>query len=591
MSAEAIPPFDAAAIGAQPASKTPARRLPNLSAIGTGNRDDVRHALATASLGVSNPRPSSVDLSNSDVDNAPILLKVTEVQPCPEQPRIFVNESEDEIRASLIAQGDRCVLEVTRLGPGHPYMLSAGGNTRLRIMQDLYRETGSDKWLYKYFIFRRYTGDENLLAQHLAENLARSDMKFYEAATGVARLVKKMEERLGEPISERRLEQLLPEKGISAKRALIGRWLFTAKRLSALDKATVMITGQQVMDKFMPRLNALSRLSAKFGIEGESYWERVVNPTLARVGSEFAATGEFSADSACDAVEVAFAEVVGESVSSVRLMLATLHAAQGNATLADLRQACAAMQHPAPAAASETPPPSRSAAGQPSSSTPTVIRMRGAPQEPSPAEQHSPHSLELPRGTVSGRANDVAAASASTPANTELSITVDSPLTDLPPHGDLTLALQRLHELVRRLMHEVSLANCFVEWEPMPFGFYIEYPNPQEHGMPAGSMEQVIAQRTQAAAVFWSLLKLSGQTNHHNAERMNSNSLFYQAMVDESVSLEFLADTIVGADGPSDEDILVLATRPELGALTKLLQVIVSMRNINLMRRTDVVKS
>lgn len=582
MSAEAIPPFDAAAIGAQPASKTPARRLPNLSAIGTGNRDDVRHALATASLGVSNPRPSSVDLSNSDVDNAPILLKVTDVLPCPEQPRIFVNESEDDIRASLIAQGDRCVLEVTRLGPGQPYMLSAGGNTRLRIMQDLYRETGSEKWLYKYFIFRRYTGDENLLAQHLAENLARSDMKFYEAATGVARLVKKMEERLGEPISERRLEQLLPEKGISAKRALIGRWLFTARRLSALDKATVMITGQQVMDKFMPRLNALSRLAAKFGIEGEAYWETVVNPTLQRVSDEFATTGEFSADSVCDAVEVTFAERVGESVSSVRLMLATLHAAQGNATLADLRQACVAMQHPAPAPqANQTSAPD----GQQASSTPTVVRTRSAPQEHSSNNNPSAFSLEAARNAVPSRASDLAPASASTQADTEQQRPSLNALTDVAPSGDLTDALQRLHEQVRNLMHEVSLAECFVEWAQMPFGFYIEYPNPQQHGMPAGSMEQVIAQRTQAAAVFWSLVKLSGQTNHHNAERMNSSSLFYQAMLDEGVSLEFLADTIVGPDGPSDEDILVLATRPELGALTKLLQVIVSMRNINMMRR------
>lgn len=558
-----IPPIEESDLGisaASPLQHSGHRRFGSLNVIGTATNDRLASEISSSGLLSvrSVPNPTSDGHSDEIADGTVIRLKVTEVLPCDQQPRLYLNEGYEDVRASMTAQGPRGMLEVTRKGPGQPFMMSAGGNTRLQVMQDLYRDTGAEKWLYQHFIYRTYTSDEDLLAQHLSENLGRSDMKFFEAATGVAKLVKQMEARLG-PLSERRLEELLPEKGVSGKRALIGRWLFTARRLSSLEQACIKLTGQQVMDKYMPRLNSLSRLASKFAIDGETYWNEIVTPTLQRVGAEFVATGEYSADRSCDAVEIALAERVGESVTDIRRMLSALAVAQPNAPLSDLRQPSqdgSVTQAQGPNHAPQITKPTTPSANRSNRSHEQVIVGTTAPHVPR-TEPATPQ----PTSEVQSIA-----------ATTHSSLTVDS------AQGEV---LARLHAELDLVMKAVGLSDCLVKWDSMPFGFYVEYPNVEQHGISDAmhGIDSVFA-RTEASAVFWALTKLSGQTDASCSHLMNQDSVFYRSMVDDSYSLEFLVNTVVG-EAPMDEDILVLATKPQCPALTHLLQIVVLIRSIN----------
>lgn len=562
------------------AKHAPARRTANLDLVHSSESADLRSALAKASVQVTNPTASKVDLSEGDIDGTPLRLKVTDVLLCDQQPRIFLNESYEEVRTSIEAQGLTTSLEVTRRSAGEPYMLSAGGNTRLTILQDLYKETGEEHWLYQFFIYRKFTGNRRLLAKHLAENLARSDMKFWEAAKGVADLVVDLELENGQ-LSERRLEELLPKEGIFAKRALISRWMFTAKRLHGLSQALPNLTGQQVLDKYQPRLNAILRLAMKFGLEAQDYWDSIVTPTLQRSGEEFHATAHYNADHICDAVEVAFAERVQESAASVKRMLHALAVAQGNVTLADLK--APVVQLPA------TPTPSLS---------PQELRHEHASD---PIGQADARSQAGSTGAISQRANSTPAPQAkptdrvgeaqpSFDSHTQFteassvaapSVSLTNPQVvnlDVSLHEDIW---QRLQLDMQILVETVGLQECYIACEAMPLGYYMEYPDAERHGVdPSARLtEAQMWERAQASAVFWTLLKLSGQTDPDCATRLDPNSRFYRSLLDDEFSLAYLCNTVVG-DAPF-EDVLLLASKPGCNAMTQLLQVVVLMRAVN----------
>ena len=63
-----------------------------------------------------------------------------------------------------------------------------GGNTRLKILQDLYRETHDPRFLIVKCTVFRWKSEADTLSAHLVENEARADTTFYEKARGVAML-------------------------------------------------------------------------------------------------------------------------------------------------------------------------------------------------------------------------------------------------------------------------------------------------------------------------------------------------------------------------------------------------------------------
>lgn len=562
------------------AKQAPVRRTANLDLVHSSESADLRSALAKASVQVANPTASKVDLSEGDIDGTPIRLKVTEVLLCDQQPRLFLNESYEDVRTSIESQGLNGSLEVTRRGPGEPYMLSAGGNTRLTILQDLYKETGEERWLYQFFIYRKFTSNRKLLAKHLAENLARSDMKFWEAAKGVADLVVDLELEHGQ-LSERRLEEVLPKEGIFAKRSLISRWLFTSKRLHGLGPALPNLTGQQVMDKYQPRLNALLRLATKFGIEAQEYWDTIVTPVLQRAGEEFHATAHYNVEYICDAVEVAFAERMQESAASVKRMLHALAVAQGNVTLADLK--APVVQLPATPTPSHAPQALLHERTSDATGQADVRSQAGSTGGIGQLANGTPASKAKQNDRVEGAQSSSNSHTQSAGASSVVStpINLNSPQVDQLDVSAHDGVWQRLQLDLQCLVETVGLQDCFVACEAMPLGYYMEYPDAMKHvADPSARLtEAQMWERAQASAVFWTLLKLSGQTDPDCATRLDPNSRFYRSLLDDEFSLAYLCNTVVG-DAPF-EDVLLLATKPGCHAMTQLLQVVVLMRHVN----------
>ena len=91
-----------------------------------------------------------------------LWLPVTEIRPYDRNPRRADNPETDRIRASIRADGMDQPLVVTQRPGDSQVMVQAGGNTRLRIVQALFAETGDPRFGHVHCLFRPWTRESDL---------------------------------------------------------------------------------------------------------------------------------------------------------------------------------------------------------------------------------------------------------------------------------------------------------------------------------------------------------------------------------------------------------------------------------------------
>ena len=149
--------------------------------------------------------PTAEYLSDPLVDT-PMLLSLDEVLPYDSNPRTTRNPKYDEIKESIRQRGLDTPPPVTRKPGEEKFRIRNGGNTRLAILNELYRETGDEKYYRFHCLFRPWDevrGEIISLTGHLAENDLQGQLKFIERAIGVDQAKTLYEAELGEPISQR----------------------------------------------------------------------------------------------------------------------------------------------------------------------------------------------------------------------------------------------------------------------------------------------------------------------------------------------------------------------------------------------------
>lgn len=155
----------------------------------------------------------------------PMVLTLKEVAPNPDNPRTTRNPKYDDIKASIQARGLDTVPKVTKNPdiPGSPYIFSDGGNTRYAILQELYQETGDERYFRFHVLFKPWPGRLECLVGHLAENDIRGDLTFIDKALGIRKARSIHEEILGRAVTLRELSELLGQQGYPIHFSLIAR--------------------------------------------------------------------------------------------------------------------------------------------------------------------------------------------------------------------------------------------------------------------------------------------------------------------------------------------------------------------------------
>jgi ParB family protein of integrating conjugative element (PFGI_1 class) len=131
-------------------------------------------------------------------------------------------------------------LLITRRPAADCYIVQAGGNTRLRILQELYESTGDERFRWVDCRYVEWDRESSVLLAHLRENELRGDLTFIDKAQAILDIKTLVAEEFGVgDISHRQLETVLKDHGYSVSHALISIMSYAAIVLAPLMPAAL----------------------------------------------------------------------------------------------------------------------------------------------------------------------------------------------------------------------------------------------------------------------------------------------------------------------------------------------------------------
>ncbi len=158
--------------------------------------------------------PASVD----PVMETTLVLTLDQLVEYDRNPRNAPNAEYETLRASYLKTGASNTLLVVTKRPGEErYFPAAGGNTRLRILKELWEETGDEKYYRIDCKFIPFRDDRKILIDHLVENDNRADYIFIDRAKGIFQIYDDLNDEHmkahKKPLSQRAFIDLLVNEG------------------------------------------------------------------------------------------------------------------------------------------------------------------------------------------------------------------------------------------------------------------------------------------------------------------------------------------------------------------------------------------
>lgn len=204
----------------------------------------------------------------------PMTLTLDQLRPYDRNPRTHENRKYEEIKESIRAIGLKQKLSVTQRPGDDRFMISDGGNTRLKILNELYQETGDKRFFVQDCHFVPWQGEINVLAGHLAENDSRGQLSWIERARGIYEAKRMIEEIVGEQISQRELVKRLRELGYTIGVSHISKMLYTVDHFLP----TLPLTLEAGMGKGqIEKLISIRQFCYECWTRCETYWEENID--------------------------------------------------------------------------------------------------------------------------------------------------------------------------------------------------------------------------------------------------------------------------------------------------------------------------
>ncbi len=224
----------------------------------------------------------SLDKPGDPIVPTQLLLDVTKIRRYEQDPRQHANPQFEEIKASILAQGGiNNPLTVTRRPGEAHYIIEAGGNTRLRALQELWEATGDERFHFTHVLFKPWESESQILTRHLIENELRGEMLFVDKARGLEALRRQWAAESGlEDLSRGEFHRRLKTAGFTISERAITRLRFTAQIAESLPEATADSSfGADVVDRVMALHGAARRIwadNALLEAEFPAAWDRAL---------------------------------------------------------------------------------------------------------------------------------------------------------------------------------------------------------------------------------------------------------------------------------------------------------------------------
>lgn len=440
----------------------------------TGPKLQLNAETAFASLLVAPPAQTGMDIAPKDDVFPGLFMNVSihEIDFFDKNPRIHHDpEQYGHIKQSIRETGVQQPVHITRRPGDSRFVLAQGGNTRLKIVQELFAETGDERFAVIPAIFAEYISEADIQIAHLIENEQRAEMCFWDKAQAYVAIRGMFQAESEKRLSLRELEQLFLTHGLSLSYKTLGLMFFAADHLNDLGILAQHLSNPKTFDirklynQFQDALKTIGSLPQLDG-----FWNSNLSAwAIEQSGTE---TRELDIASLNRYLQQRFAETFGDmALQQIQGQQAAKTTPDSGLPESDNHTIKSAVT------AADTVKPAETVSNVPTTpdTTTTVVQPLDAV-----AQRHDARSA-------------IATAATSLYANRET-------------------ALQALHHAVRGLLSMVGLEGCFHGHQAFPYSFYLEYPDFQN--IPQTNPQAVFAidhLHEEAGNVFAFLCRVSGQ--------------------------------------------------------------------------------
>lgn len=251
-------------------------------------------------------------------DSGPLelaVLDVSRLHPYEHNPRRAPNAEYARIKASIRADGLGQPLVVTQRPGEVDYIVHAGGNTRLRVLTELFEETGDRRFAEVPCVIRPWTREADVLLAHLKENDLRGELTFLDKALAVADARRFLEEGTEESLTQAGLAEALQRHGYGLSQGLISQMAYAVERLlPLLPQALQGGIGRPQVAKIRSLDRAARAIWLERRVDVETEYEQAFEALCRRYG-----TADWDIASLRRALEAEIAERADISIHAVTL--------------------------------------------------------------------------------------------------------------------------------------------------------------------------------------------------------------------------------------------------------------------------------
>lgn len=281
---------------------------------------------------------------DDEFEGATMTLETSKIRSYDRDPRRSINPRYSEIKESIRIKGVLNPITVTRR-PGSPdYMVYGGGNTRLKLTQELDLEhPGNPLYSHMKVVYRTWRGEADVIAAHIVENEARGDTTFWDKACGLISLKKELEAETNSSLTSNDVRLKAATLGWKVSRDVVQLYDFATEWLHLLGPWLTFGAARLLKDRIGALLSTMKQLDMQGGLAAFMALlseELTLQATRLKAAQENQGLGpsqvEADAVQICSALEERVANATGTSVPELRQMLAIL-AANPQASATQLR--------------------------------------------------------------------------------------------------------------------------------------------------------------------------------------------------------------------------------------------------------------
>ncbi len=193
-------------------------------------------------------------------------VTLDQLKPYDNNPRKTRNPKYDEIKESIRNRGLDQPPKITRRhATDTHFMVKDGGNTRLEILNELWKETGDARFYRIKCTYEPWESEIDALAGHMAENEARGPLLFIEKALAVAKFRTLFEDGgEGAPLSGRDLAKRINATGWTIDSSTLSRYEYAVRTLLPVLPATLWAGAGR------PLITKLRQIESSY----QKYWRK-----------------------------------------------------------------------------------------------------------------------------------------------------------------------------------------------------------------------------------------------------------------------------------------------------------------------------